>query len=264
MPELLLIQKCLAGVLGLGSLLVWVKIAVLCRRRLPVLNPVEGHVPNLHWLSLAMTLTWVGMNLLIVLSHPVRTASQSGVQDMQQRILEQLVLLFVCGAPLLLQKSAPVREYGFHLRNARRQAAEGGLGFLASVLPVFLVWAATLPWRTSENQHVLLRLLSEDESLRTLLLVVLLAGVLAPLVEELMYRVVLQTALEKIVPPRAAIVAVALIFSAMHQMPDAIPLFPLALILGYAYQQSRSYLTIVLIHMLFNGTNLLILLLTRT
>ena len=91
----------------------------------------------------------------------------------------------------------------------------------------------------------------------------LLAAVLAPLVEELMYRVVLQTWLEKIAPRREALIVVALVFSAMHQLPDAIPLFPLALILGYVYQQRRSYLSVVLIHMLFNGANLLFLILLR-
>ena len=78
-----------------------------------------------------------------------------------------------------------------------------------------------------------------------------------------MYRVVLQTALEKLAHPRVALIVVAVIFSAMHQLPDAIPLFPLALILGYVYQQRRSYLTVVMIHVLFNGTNLLFMILTQ-
>jgi len=263
MPEFSLFQKCLVGALGLGSLLVWAKIATLLWHRRPVLESTRYHVPNLHWLSLAMTMAWVGMNMFMVLSSPVRTDSQPDVQGVQASILELLILLFVCGVPLFLQKSVPIREYGFHLHNPGRQAAEGGLGFLASVIPVCLFWAATLRWRTTENQHGLLRLLSEDDSIRTLLLILLLAGVLAPLVEELMYRVVLQTALEKIASPREAIIIVALIFSAMHQLPDAIPLFPLALILGYTYHQRRSFLSIVLIHMLFNATNLLFLLLTR-
>ena len=175
----------------------------------------------------------------------------------------QLILLAGCGIPLFLQRQVPVREYGIHLRDPGGQVSEGVLGFLAAVVPVVIAWLATVPWRTDENQHGLLRLLQEDSSLQTLLWVVLLAGVLAPLVEELMYRVVLQTWLEKIAPRREALIVVALIFSAMHKLPDAIPLFPLALILGYVYQQRRSYLSVVLIHMLFNGTNLLFLVLLR-
>jgi membrane protease YdiL (CAAX protease family) len=85
--------------------------------------------------------------------------------------------------------------------------------------------------------------------------------VLAPLVEELIYRVVLQTWLQKIAPPREALIAVAIIFAAVHRLPDALPLLPLALILGYVYQQRRSFLTIVLIHMLFNAVNLILALL---
>ena len=263
MSEFSLPQICLLGTLGLGSLLVWLKITQRLWHRLPLLEPIRQDAPNLHWLSLAMTLSWVGLNLFAVLSNPVRTGSTPGIQDIQGKILELLILLPACGLPLLLQNSIPIREYGFHLHNPGRQAAEGSLGFLASVIPVALMWLATLPWRTVQNQHGSLRLLTEDHSIGTLLPVLLLAGVLAPLVEELLYRVVLQTALLKIVPPREAIITVALIFSVMHQLPDAIPIFPLALILGYAYQQRRSFLTIVLIHVLFNGVNLLFLLLTR-
>ena len=73
---------------------------------------------------------------------------------------------------------------------------------------------------------------------------------------------VLQTWLQKIAPPRESLVAVAIIFAAVHRLPDALPLVPLALILGYVYQQRRCFLSIVLIHMLFNATNLGLALLT--
>jgi membrane protease YdiL (CAAX protease family) len=52
------------------------------------------------------------------------------------------------------------------------------------------------------------------------------------------------------------------IFAAVHRLPDAIPLLPLALVLGYVYQQRRSFLSIVLLHMLFNAANLILAVLT--
>lgn len=263
MPELPLFLKWFAGVLGVGSFFVWAMAGIRLRHRLPILEPNGGRSPDMHWLPLALALTWVGLNLLTVFSAPVRAGDPPARHDILEMVQIQLILLAGCGLPLLLQKTVPAREYGFHFQDPGGQASDGALGFLASVIPVVLFWLATVPWRTDENQHGLLRLLSEDRSIETLLLVVVLAAVLAPLVEELMYRVVLQTALEKLAHPREAMLVVAVIFSAMHQLPDAIPLFPLALILGYVYQQRRSYLTVVLIHMLFNGTNLLFMILTQ-
>lgn len=261
MPELPLFLKWFAGVLGVGSLFVWTMAGLRVKHRLPILEPTTNRSPEMHWLPLALTLTWLGLNFVQLFSAPVQ--SGGAPPDVNKMIQMQLILLAGCGIPLFLQRQVPVREYGFHLRDPGGQVSEGVLGFLAAVVPVVIAWLATVPWRTDENQHGLLRLLQEDSSLQTLLWVVLLAGVLAPLVEELMYRVVLQTWLEKIAPRREALIVVALIFSAMHKLPDAIPLFPLALILGYVYQQRRSYLSVVLIHMLFNGTNLLFLVLLR-
>jgi membrane protease YdiL (CAAX protease family) len=263
MPELPLFLKWFAGVLGVGSLFVWTMAGIRIRHRLPILEPTLTRAPDMHWLPLALTLAWVGLNLVMVFSTPVRAGDPPDRHDILEMFQLQLILLAGCGLPLLLQKTVPPREYGFHLQDPGGQASDGALGFLASVIPVVLAFFATLKWRTEENQHGLLRLLSEDRSIETLLLIVLLAAVLVPLVEELMYRVVLQTALEKLAHPREAMLVVAVIFSAMHQLPDAIPLFPLALILGYVYQQRRSYLTVVLIHVLFNGTNLLFMILTQ-
>ncbi len=263
MPELPLFLKWFVGVLGVGSFFVWVMVGIQVRHRLPILEPRGERSPEMYWLPLALTLTWLGLNFIQLFSAPVQSGAPPKLDKIHESIQLQLILLAGCGIPLFLQRQVPVREYGFHLRDPGGQVSDGMLGFLAAVIPVVLVWMATIPWRTDENQHGLLRLLDEDSSIKTLLWVVLLAAVLAPLVEELMYRVVLQTWLEKIAPRREAMIVVALIFSAMHQFPDAIPLFPLALILGYVYQQRRSYLSVVLIHMLFNGANLLLMVLIR-
>lgn len=263
MPELPLFLKWIAGVLGVGSLFVWTMAGIQLRHRLPILEPTRDRPPEMHWIPLVLTLTWLGVNLSQLFSSPVRGGDAPGLKAVFEQIQVQLVLLAGCGVPLFLQRRVPVREYGFHLRDPGGQLSDGMLGFLASVIPVVLVFLATVPWRTTENQHGLLRLLKVDTSLQTLLWIVFLAAILAPLVEELMYRVVLQTWLEKVVPQREAMIVVALLFSLMHQLPDAIPLFPLALILGYVYQQRRSYLSVVLIHMLFNGANLIFLLLVR-
>jgi membrane protease YdiL (CAAX protease family) len=173
------------------------------------------------------------------------------------------VLLFgMVFLPLVINDGSPLRQFGFRRDCWQQQLADGILGFLASLVPVGLVFGLTAAFRTQESSHALLRLLESDQSMETVFWICVSAVIAAPLVEELVYRVVLQTWLEQRLPPRVALVVAAVIFSAVHRFPDALPLFPLAIVLGYLYQQRRSYLSIVVVHALFNATNLAVLLLS--
>jgi membrane protease YdiL (CAAX protease family) len=85
-------------------------------------------------------------------------------------------------------------------------------------------------------------------------MVIFIAVVAAPLTEELMFRVILQGALSRLVPPRVAIPLVAWCFCSVHGLVDGLALIPLALILGIVFHRTHNYLTVVVIHALFNAT----------
>lgn len=86
------------------------------------------------------------------------------------------------------------------------------------------------------------------------------AVVLAPVAEELLFRgLVFPLAARKIQPARAT-VAVSLVFAAIHgDLSVMLPLFAVSLTLCAAYQASRSIAVPVLMHMLFNGVNLVMM-----
>ena len=121
----------------------------------------------------------------------------------------------------------------------------------------------TTPLRNHETQNVLLRLLSESLGLDVLAAILFLAVVVAPLSEELIFRVLLQGALGSVMPARVAIPFVAIVFAAVHGPVDGIALLPLALILGYSFDRRQSYLTVVVIHGLFNATMLALAMLSH-
>ncbi len=135
--------------------------------------------------------------------------------------------------------------------------ARGAQVFLAAALPVALVRAATLPMITPDTQHKLLQLLRERDP-ETLFWVFVAAGITAPLAEELLFRVVIQTGLARWLGVRAAIVTTSLLFAALHGLPDAFALFPLALLLGTGYAATGRFLVPFTAHVLFNVTNLLL------
>ena len=151
-------------------------------------------------------------------------------------------------------------EFGISWGNWIRETLYGILGFFASLLPVYLVQWASLNWkfRTEETQHPLLKFLQENPGPETILWIALAAVVLAPLAEELVFRVILQGSLQSKFSPKTSIAISSIVFAGVHGFPDALGLVPLAVILGYVYHRRHSYLAVVVLHTLFNLLSLIL------
>ena len=152
-------------------------------------------------------------------------------------------------------------ELGISLKQWPADLRVGSLGYLASFAPIILILVATAPLRSEATLHPLLKVLRLHPQATTILWMILVAVVIAPLLEELLFRVVLQGALTKRIGPTWSIPLVAVAFSAVHSWPDSLALIPLALVLGYVYHRRHSYLAVVVLHAIFNATNLVFALL---
>ena len=139
-----------------------------------------------------------------------------------------------------------------------RQLIYGVVGFLACLAPTIVVFQLTLPFRTDDALHPLLKLISEDETRLVLMSVTFSAVMVAPWFEELMFRVIMQRTFLRRFSPSVSILLTAVAFCAIHpSWQDAVGLAPLALVLGVTYHRTDSFLAVVLIHMLFNAFNIL-------
>jgi membrane protease YdiL (CAAX protease family) len=185
----------------------------------------------------------------------------------QNTVLVGILLLSIYGA------RGDARALGLHLRAPLRQGIDAVVGFFLAIGPVFamLLLSQFAGLRTDEAEHEFLKLLTNQGTPQTWFWVSLAAVVAAPLTEELLFRVVLQTSLEDWLtrllgqgrgpvplPAAVAIGTSSILFCAVHNFPDSLALLPLALLLGFIYQRRRSYPTVVLIHALFNASNLLL------
>lgn len=84
-------------------------------------------------------------------------------------------------------------------------------------------------------------------------------AVAAPVVEELLFRGLLQNALARFVPIWGAILLSSLVFAAVHGQPYAIPgLMSLSIAFGYLYHRTGSLRTNIILHMLNNAAALLL------
>ncbi len=176
--------------------------------------------------------------------------------NLQNALLLILLLGLIKVTP---RRIARLEDYGISEDKPAIQLRDGLLGFLLAVIPVALFRMLTFPFLTEEGTHPLIKLVNGSSDYALWAHVLFAAVVLAPMLEELMYRVILQGWLKTVLTRHAAIWLAAIIFSAIHGMPNAIALLPLALVLGYVYDIRHRYFTTVVIHMLFNLTNLVML-----
>ncbi|KAG6553631.1 hypothetical protein Mapa_004545 [Marchantia paleacea] len=89
-------------------------------------------------------------------------------------------------------------------------------------------------------------------------------GVLAPLLEETVFRGFLMTSLTKWVPTPIAVIISAIAFAGAHLTPGEFPqLFALGIILGFSYAQTRNLACPMLIHCIWNSGVVIVLTLLR-
>ncbi|MFM7924490.1 MAG: lysostaphin resistance A-like protein [Planctomycetaceae bacterium] len=135
--------------------------------------------------------------------------------------------------------------------------------FLAVVLPsmllrFLLVLVLTQLTGAVPDRNPLLEILDSETGPLLLLLIVFTAVVVAPIAEELQFRVVLLGGLQQLGLPRRGILLSSTMFTLAHGFPDCIALIPLTAGLCYTWQRRGSYLTCVLVHFLFNLFNILL------
>jgi len=135
--------------------------------------------------------------------------------------------------------------------------------FLAVVLPsmllrFLLVLVITQLTGAVPDRNPLLEILDSETGPLLLLLIVFTAVVVAPIAEELQFRVVLLGGLQQVGLPRLGILLSSTMFTLAHGFPDCIALIPLTAGLCYTWQRRGSYLTCVLLHFLFNLFNILL------
>jgi membrane protease YdiL (CAAX protease family) len=146
------------------------------------------------------------------------------------------------------------------------QAFVAGARAFIALLP--LVWLASLAWKTlltalgvdaPPQDLVLIFIRTGDQT--ALVAMVLFAVIIAPLTEELLFRVGLFRWLRTRVPRAVSLLLPAVIFSLLHfSWAALLPLAVLAVGISVAYERSGHPLTPITTHALFNLNTLVLLL----
>jgi len=108
------------------------------------------------------------------------------------------------------------------------------------------------------KSHPFLEMLEAGVSVSMIAMILIMAVFVAPIVEELQFRVIVLGGIAQLGRPKLALIASSVLFAFAHGFPDSIALIPLAFALGYTYLRRRSYVTVMLVHFLFNGFNMIL------
>ncbi|HEY4416342.1 MAG TPA: type II CAAX endopeptidase family protein [Verrucomicrobiae bacterium] len=143
------------------------------------------------------------------------------------------------------------------------------LGVLGAVLPLMfgLKWVSdaaleALGWAVKDQDAVDMFLNIQSSGLR--LYMAFFAVILAPVAEEFIFRGMLFSAAKKWGWPKCGAVGVSFLFALVHfSAPIFLPLFLFALALTWLYQKTEGLLAPIVAHALFNGLNLLVLVLAK-
>jgi len=178
-------------------------------------------------------------------------------------------LLLLVGGLIIASYSfdgGAVRGMGFTRRRWLNDSIRSVIGYLA-ILPICILLLVVtrelvLQWNPKlVAPHPFLKILMGPEASPFLwAMVILAAGVLAPLGEEVLFRGLLQSMFRRYLRrPWVAIVLTSILFSAAHFDADikSLPaMFALSLALGYNYERTGRLYSPIMIHMLFNLVNI--------
>lgn len=179
------------------------------------------------------------------------------LRHVQVGCLTQALIFALVPLILALWYRCQWADFGVRLHGIKDDLQFAVWGVLLAQLPVHLI-GYPLQTLRRDNPHAMLEFLqSSAGDPLAFVWIALTLIVLAPLTEELLFRVLLQGALEREVSAKWAILLSAAAFVSIHESVDWAPLLPLALILGYIYYRRRSFLSVVVLHGLFNTCNLL-------
>lgn len=163
---------------------------------------------------------------------------------------------------LVTVRGARLYQMGMHCSHFTRNVLVGIGAYFLAFPPVSITFLGAQEL-FERREHVLEQLIRESPTLDRIVVSTLLAVVVAPLFEELLFRGILLPWLRRVLGVWPAIVTSSLLFAVLHAdaWPAPIPLFVLALFLGYLAYRTSSLVAPIVLHATFNGVSMLALVL---
>jgi membrane protease YdiL (CAAX protease family) len=261
---------------------IWLLRTSWGRKALADSAPRPNNMPP--YLPLVPLVVWFGGVWLAV---AVKQRLITGLAGWQSAFVDNIVLCVSGGVTaaliIFLARASFARRlkgFGLNVRTLGRDIP-GAVVNLLAIWP--LVWLATMVTiyvgqlifgrDYQMQQHEELKLISQHSELPLRILIFVVAAVVAPLLEEMLFRGMFQSVIRSFLAPGSvlemtgrrrsavawvSILATSVLFTMVHPNTDHWPaLFVLSLGLGYSYEKRGSLFRPMIMHSLFNATNVI-------
>ena len=203
--------------------------------------------------------------LALAFLDPAVAKLSASTRTLVELALRTAVLLGCCAAVAIFARRldpSGLRSLGlWHGRNLR--AAVAGLAGYGIVLPGILGLGLLWPWvlqaigADARPDLLLERLRALDPGERSV--AILLAVLVAPLLEEVLFRAFLQPLLVQNLSDRLGVVVTSFVFAALHGTAAIVPIFALSLLLGAIMLRTQRLFAVWAVHATHNALVFLLL-----
>jgi membrane protease YdiL (CAAX protease family) len=255
---------------GLTLFACWLLDTSLGRKALADSRPRRNSMPP--YLPLVPLLLWFGGVAMVVALVQKLTP---GLQDWQKIFRDHIVmsigaLVIMAVMMFLAHVHFPrgLKGFGLNIRTILKDFFMAIVNLLATwpimmaTITMTLFFAKLISGQDYEMQrHQQLEMITEYPELPLRIMIVFVAVIIAPLLEEMLFRGFVQTTIRSYFNIRnsawPAIAATSVFFAIMHEDPGHWPaLFVLGVCLGYSYEKSGSLFRPIFIHLFFNASSI--------
>ena len=194
----------------MGSMIAW-SFALARKSRGQPFYPYESRRPVPWGLSDLALLAFVALTATVIVSTIARsflaTGADATLTDMKSHTFALLILadstvsLTVIGAAILFlswRVGAGLHDFGVEPAKVDSDVGLGMMAFVMLAVPVLMIQIWLMWLLPKQDQHPLVEMLKEDGSPQLLLVSIFVAVIVAPIVEEYFFRVLLQGWLENV------------------------------------------------------------------
>jgi len=255
---------------GLILLACWLLDTSLGTKALADSQPRRNSMPP--HLPLVPLLLWFGaVSLAVALVQKLTPGLQGWQEAFRDNLVMSIGAVVTIAAMMFLAHihfARRLKGFGLNIKTIFKD-------FFMAILNLLAVWPLILAAVTvtiyfaklftdqdyQMQQHQQLEMITEYPQLPLRIMIVFVAVVIAPLLEEMMFRGFVQTTIRSFFNIRnsawPAIAASSVFFAMMHADPGHWPsLFILGVCLGYSYEKSGSLLRPIFIHLFFNAISI--------
>ena len=257
---------------GLLLFACWLLDTSLGRKALADLPPRRNSMPP--YLPLVPLMLWFGAVAIVVALVQKLTPDMKDWQKLFRdnlvmsigAIVTMAVMIFLAHVHFARQ----LKGFGLNIRTIVKDFFMAIVNLLAT-WPLMMaaititIFVAELIWGAEYRmqQHQQLEMITEYTQLPLRIMIVFVAVIIAPLLEEMLFRGFIQTTIRSFFNIKnsawPAIAASSVFFAIMHENPGHWPaLFVLGVCLGYSYEKSGSLFRPIFIHLFFNASSVAI------